>query len=132
MFNEADLDFLREAQTDHMQDTCSILSFSAGTANEFGEYDTATYATTITTRCGLDMNPQFGANFLEGAGEQYTKIVYDAMLRLPREVELKETDRIQVTHRFGEALDTALTYEVVSPILRGPSGIRVRLKKVVV
>lgn len=133
MFSSNDLTNMRSAQTEHMLDFGRVLSYSAGTANEFGEYDAPTYTESVGTRCGLDMNPNTGRN---RGGEfdlqSMTRIQYDGVVRLPIEVAVKETDRFQVTHRFGEALDEPLTYEIISPILRGPSGIRLVLKKVVV
>lgn len=127
MFTQTDLTNMRAAQNDHMQDFCKVLSYTAGTLNEFNEADAPTYPESIGTVCGLDMRP--GS---ERHGQNMTVIEYEATLRLPIEVTLKETDRIQVTHRFGEALDTALTYSIAAPIQRGPSGIRLLLNKVVV
>lgn len=127
IFTSNDLTNMRTAQTEHMQDFGKVLAYAAGTLNEFNEADAATYTESVGTACGLDMRPSS-----ERSGQDMTTIQYDATLRLPLEVTLKETDHFQVTHRFGEALDTALTYEIVSPIQRGPSGIRLLLKKVVV
>lgn len=127
IFTADDLANMRAAQTEHMQDFCRVLSYTAGTLNEFNEADAPTYTSSIETRCGLDMRPGSERN-----GQNMTSIEYDATLRLPIEVTLKETDRIQITHRFGEALDNALTYEIAAPIQRGPSGIRLLLKKVVI
>lgn len=127
IFATNDLTNMRAAQTEHMQDFGRVLSYAAGTANEFGEFDAPTYTESVGTRCGLDMR-----SGSERSGQNMTVIEYDATLRLPIEVTMNETDRFQVTHRFGEALDSALTYEIVAPIQRGPSGIRLLLKKVVV
>ena len=133
MFDALDLTNMRLAQTEHMPDYGRVLSYAAGTANEFGESDAPTYTESVGTVCGLDMNPNTGrSKGGEFAGQDMTRIQYDAVVRLPVTVAVKETDRFEVTHRFGEALDSALTYEIVSPILRGPSGIRLVLKKVVV
>lgn len=127
IFTSNDLANMRSAQTEHMQDYGKVLSYAAGTVNEFNEADAPTYTESVGTRCGLDMRA--GS---ERSGQNMTVIQYDATLRLPIEVTLKETDCFQVTHRFGEPLDLALTYEIVAPIQRGPSGIRLLLKKVVV
>lgn len=133
IFTANDLINMRAAQTEHMQDYGRVLSYAAGTPNEFNEADTPTYTESVGTMCGLDMNPNTGRNRGgEYATQDMTRIQYDAVVRLPIEVTVKETDQFQVTHRFGEALDTPLTYEIVSPIQRGPSGIRLVLKKVVV
>ncbi|MCZ2155736.1 MAG: hypothetical protein LC114_17865 [Bryobacterales bacterium] len=133
IFATNDLTNMRTAQTEHMQDFGRVLSYAAGTLNEFNEADAPTYTESVGTRCGLDMNPNTGRNRGgEYASQDMTRIQYDAVVRLPLDVVVKETDRFQVTHRFGEELDSALTYEIVSPIIRGPSGIRLVLKKVVV
>lgn len=130
-FAQDELDAMRTAQKGHMLDTCVILSFSAETANEFGEYDAPAYDESQSTECGLDMRQDVRLG-QERHGQDMTIINYDAILRLPIDIVVKETDRIRVTRRFGEALETALTYEIAAPIQRGPSGIRVRLRKVVV
>lgn len=127
MFDATDLTNMREAQTDHMLDVCVIRSFSAGSANEFGELDNPSYDESQSTICGLDMRPGD-----ERHGQDMAVISYDATLRLPIDVVVKETDQVKVTMRFGDTLDTPLTYQIVAPIQRGPSGIRLRLKKVVI
>lgn len=126
LFTADDLDFMREVQDGHMQDTCVVLSFAAGSQNEFGEYDAPTYTAGSAIDCGLEMQPGF-----ERDGSEMTLIEYDAVLRLPIDTTVKETDRIKVTDRYAENTDD-LTYWIVAPIQRGPSGIRLRLKKLVV
>jgi hypothetical protein len=124
-FSADDLEEMREAQTDHMLDRCEILSYTAGTANEFNEYDAPTYPASFESECGLDMR-----SGSERHGLDNTIIQYDATLRMPLSAPAKETDRINVYSRFGEYPD-AITYEIVSPIQRGPSCIRLLLRKVV-
>lgn len=132
MFDATDLLNMRGAQTDHMMDVCVVLSYAAGTLNEFNEADAPTYTETSVVACGLDMAPNTGRN---RGGEnnltEMTVIQYDAVLRMPISTLVKETDRIKILSRFGEQIDP-LTYEIVSPIQRGPSGIRLMLKKIVV
>lgn len=125
-FDAQELDGLREAQRDHMLDECVVLSYSAGTRNEFNEADAPTYTAGDPLPCGLDMRA--GS---ERHGTDMTVIQYDATIRLPLGTALKETDHIQTVGRFGEFHDT-LTFEIVSPIQRGPSGLRLLLRKVVV
>jgi hypothetical protein len=132
IFTADDLVNMRGAQTDHMMDQCVILSYSAGTVNEFGEADTPTYTEQAVLACGLDMAPNTGRS---RGGENYlsemTVVQYDAIVRLPVLTVVKETDRIRMIGRFDEPIED-LTYEIVSPIQRGPSGIRLNLRKVVV
>jgi len=104
---------------------CEVLSYTAGTANEYNEQDAPTYPTTYVGICGLDMRPG-----LERHGADFTTIQYDGTLRLPIGTQVKETDRIRVFERFAE-FPNDLTYEIVASIQRGPSGIRLQLRKIV-
>jgi hypothetical protein len=126
IFTDIELEGMRQTQTGHMMDECVVLVYAAGTANEFNEADAPSYTASSSYECGLDMNP--GSERHEA---DLTAIQYDAVLRLPLNVSLKETDRIQITKRFGE-LPAPLTYEIVSPIQRGPSGVRILLRRIVV
>ena len=125
MFTPADLLNMRDAQTNYMQDVCVIFARSAGTANEYNEQDAPIYTTRSVSVCGLDM---------KSGSERYnvgnTAINYDAILRLPLSTKIDETDRIEITARYAEYPD-ALMFEITSPVQRGPSGIRVLLRKVV-
>lgn len=125
-FSADELAGMREAQRDHMLDECVALVYADGTVNELNEADAPTYTAGDPLPCGLDMR-----SGSERHGPDMTVIQYDASIRLPLSTSLKETDHIQIVGRFGEFHDT-LTYEIVSPIQRGPSGIRLLLKKVVV
>lgn len=122
-FDAAELADMRTAQTGHMQDTCLIRTYSE-TFNTFSE-PVASYAEGAAMDCGLDMRP--GS---ERHGQDHTSTEYDATLRLAITAAPSVRDQIKVTHRFGEALASALTFEIVAPIQRGPSGIRLLLRKV--
>lgn len=124
-FSADELAGMREAQTGHMLDQCVIGQFTAGTRNEYNEDDSATYPDLLTVECGLNMNP--GTRTF---GEEMTIIRYDAILRLPLHTPVTEKDQIRIVARFDEHHDP-LTFEIVSPIDRGPSGIRIYLRKVV-
>ena len=124
MFTAADLQNMRDAQHEHMQDQCSILAYTAGTANEYNEQDAPTYPVQSLSSCGVEMMAG-----TEKWGATMTPITYDATLRLPINTTVKETDRIEVTSRYAE-YPSSLTFEIVSPIQRGPSGIRLLLRKV--
>lgn len=107
-----------------MLDECVVMSYTAGARNEFNEPDAPTYTDSEPIQCGLDMRPSS-----ERHSAEMTAIQFDATLRLPIHTLLKETDRIRITARFGLYPDE-LIYEIASPIQRGPSGIRLILKKV--
>ena len=124
-FTEDDLECMRDTQTGHMLDLCVIMAFTPGAANEYNEDDAFTYVDSAPLECGLNMNP--GTRTF---GEEMTVIRYDAIVRLPLHTPMTEKDHIRVIARFGEFTD-GQEWEIVSPIDRGPSGIRVYLRRVV-
>lgn len=123
MFTSKELADFRSAQTAHMMDTGyrMVRSVSPDAYNE--QIEVFTQSST-STACGLEMKS--GA---EQDKETMTLIEYDAILRLPITTIIDYKDRFRVTKRYGENI-TALTFEIVSPIQRGPSGLRVLLKRV--
>lgn len=124
MFTAAELTGQRAAQDLHMMDTCYIQVYSAS-MNSFGE-PVAVYTEALTsTACGLDMRP--GSERHE-ADKSTTE--WDATIRLPIATSITARDRIRVTARFGEALASPIVFSVAAPIQRGPSGIRLQLKRV--
>lgn len=124
MFTADDLARMRASQTGHMQDLCIIQVYTR-TFNSFGE-PVVTYVDALSsTVCGLDMRP--GA---ERHNQQNTALEYDATIRLPIETSMDARNRIKVTQRFGEDLTTPLVFEVVGSVQRGPSGIRLMLRRV--
>ena len=73
--------------------------------------------------CGLDMRP--GS---ERHGMDHTITNYDATIRLPFATAPDIKDRVKVTKRHGTALAVPLVYDIVGPIQKGPSGVRLLLK----
>lgn len=124
MFSATELTGMRAAQTGHMMDTCVIQAYSRTFSDMKAPVETWTDSTS-TTACGLDMRPGD-----ERHGVQNSIVEYDATIRLPIATVIDAKDRIKVTKRFGETLGTALVFQVAGPIQRGPSGIRIRLKRV--
>lgn len=122
-FTSSELTAMRSAQTGHMMDSCKI-SVQSTTADSFGQL-VESWTDGSEIDCGLDMRPSS-----ERRGAEYTATEYDAVLRLALTTTINSKDRVSITKRFGEALSTALVYEVVSPIQRGPSGIRVLLRRI--
>jgi len=122
-FTASDLASMRDAQTGHMMDTCYIQALTQ-TTNTFGEVVNSWADSGSAVDCGLDMKP--GS---EVRGTNKTVVQYDATLRLAITTTIDETQRIRVTKRFGESI-TPIIYDIVSPIQRGPSGIRLLLNKV--
>jgi hypothetical protein len=123
MFTASELAGFRTAQDLHMLDTYIPQVYSE-TKNSFGEM-IATYTDGTAGICGLDMRQG-----IERYGPDKTVLEYDATVRLPIATTPDARNRIKVTKRFGETLATALVFEIVGPIQRGPSGIRLMLKRV--
>jgi len=121
VFNATDLTNFRDCQDSHMMDTCKIQAVTE-TADTYGEL-VQTFTDGAAVDCGLDMKP--GS---ERHGVDKTVVNYDATLRMPIAQTPDIKDRIKVTKRFDEALAAVLVYNIVGPIQRGPSGIRLLLK----
>lgn len=124
MFSTDDLTNMRTTQQNHLMDTC-VLQACVQTADSFGEEVETWPADSAALVCGLDMRP--GA---ERHGLDKTVLEYDATIRLPIGTAPDAKDRIKVTKRFGEALGAPLIFNIVGPIQRGPSGVRLLLKRV--
>ena len=123
-FSTDELEAMQATQESAMMDTCIVLEYSAGAADEYGFPDPA-WNGGSSYDCGLD-----GGERRELLDETQV-IEYDAVLRLPIDAEISQVDRIRITHRFGVELDTAVDYEIVSEPRRGPSGLLVELRKVI-
>lgn len=105
-----------------MQDTCLILAYSA-TSDDYGNPD-PTYTAGSALACGFEpVRPRE----LQESGEVP---VIDARLRLPIGTTLDERDRMRMTKRYGETLSPAEDFEIVGPVMRGPSGLVVGLRLV--
>lgn len=124
MFTSTDLANMRLAHTDRLQDAC-YLQVRSTSANTFGELIESWVDTGSEIACGLEMKA--GS---ETRGIDKTVVNYDAVLRLPVTSAVTELYRIRVTKRHTESLSTPLVFDIVSPIQRGPSGIRILLNKV--
>ena len=123
-FTAAELTGLRAAQDGHMLDTGNMQPVTV-TQDSFGQMVETWPSNSADIACGLDMRP--GS---ERHGPQMTVTEYDATVRLPIGTSVDLRDRFRVTKRFGETLATSLVFEIQSPIQRGPSGIRLLLRRV--
>lgn len=124
MLSAADLAFMRTAQTDHMPDTGNMQPVSIA-QDAFGQIVETWPTNSADIACGLDMRP--GS---ERHGKDKTVIEYDATVRLAITIAVDPRDKFRVTKRFGETLSTALVYAIISPVQRGPSGIRLLLRRI--
>lgn len=123
-FTAAELSDMRTAQDGHMLDVGNMQPVSVS-GDTFGQQVESWPSNSADLACGLDMRP--GS---ERHGADKTVVTYDATVRLPIGTAVALRDKFRVTKRFGETLGTALIFEIVAPIQRGPSGIRLLLKRV--
>lgn len=129
MFPVGDLTRMQAAQEAHMPDTCHRAVHSSST-NAYNEV-VSTWTENVTDiPCGIEQGSGRVAEEIEA---EKTLVTYDAVIRLPiSQAEVWDVrDRLILTKRFGSGI-TPITYDIASPIQRGPSGIRLLLKKVVV
>jgi hypothetical protein len=123
-FSAVDLTNMRATQDAHMMGTCKFQAV-VETVDAMRELVQTWPADGAEVVCGLDMRSGIERHLTDK-----TLLEYDATIRLPIASAPDAKDRIKVTKRFGEALGAALIYEIVGPIQRGPSGIRLLLKRV--
>lgn len=123
-FSTTELADMRTAQDGHMMDTGNIQPVSVS-VDTFGQAVETWPTNSADIDCGLDMRPGSERNRIDD-----TLTIYDATVRLPIGTTYNMRDKFRVTKRFGETLTTALVFEFVGPIQRGPSGIRAMLRRV--
>ena len=121
MFSTTEMNFMRETQEAHMMDTCVIYRVVSRSKNSRGE-SIATFDEGSESICGLQMMP-LGKEY----GESFIEANIDAVLRLPLDVKVVPGDEIEITKRFGEAVEPR-RYEVERFTNDGPSGCRAYLK----
>ena len=122
-FTTQDLTALRHAQDGHMMDTGNVQPISV-TGDTFGQQVESWPTNSAAIVCGLDMRP--GS---ERHGVDKVLVEYDATVRLPVGTTVDLRDRFRVTKRHDETLSTPLVFDIVSPIQRGPSGVRLMLRR---
>jgi hypothetical protein len=108
-----------------MQDACHIMEYVTD-SDDLDAYGLPIkdHRARVSSVCGVSL---VSAREIQASGEVP---VIDANLRLPIATDVKETDRIRITHRYGTELDTPQDFTIEGPVLRGPSGIRLKLRKV--
>ena len=122
--SSTELTRLRSAQVSSLMDTGNIQPRTQ-TVDSFGQAVETFPTNSADMTCGLDMRP--GS---ERFNTEMAITTYDATVRLPITATPTVGDRFRVTKRQGEALGIALIFNIVSPIQRGPSGIRLLLQRV--
>lgn len=127
MFTAADLANMRLAHTDRLQDSCYLQALTA-TPDGYGDPVRSWANTGSEIPCGLEMRATLSSNS-ELRETDKTVVSTEAILRLPVGTVVTETQRVNVTKRHGESI-TAIVFNIISPIQRGPSGIILFLQKV--
>ena len=119
----ADLVTMRAAQTQSLQDTCVVQTWSAA-ADTHGQL-IASYADGAAIVCRFV--PSSGA---EAQRPDSTIVTMPAMVRLPLGTVFTTKDRIKVTKILAETLSTPLVFGIDDAGTIGPTALTVRLKDV--
>lgn len=124
-FDADDLTFMQATQEAAMQDTCVLLRYTELDPDVYGNVRHQ-YEEGDSSDCGFD--PTASNEVMEGTQVAVT----DAVVRLPIALhgQIDQFDRVKITHRFGVALDSPPTYELIGLPERGPSGLVVNLRLV--
>ena len=122
-FTSDELERMQAAQGDAMQDTCVRLAYGSSSTDDYG-MPVATYTAGEAMSCGFDPTAK------EEAMDGTQVVMTDAKLRLPIGTTLDHRDRIRITHRFGVALASPPTFEIIGEPERGPSGLVLNLRLV--
>lgn len=123
MIDSNQLAHFRERQLLSLMDVCRHLAYSVILDD---------YNSPIPTWTEIDTDIPCGLEQLSGdehGRSADTLTQYDAVIRLAISENWDVRDKIVVIKRYGEEI-TPITYQIVSPIQRGPSGIRMLVKKV--
>ena len=121
-FTTTQLTRMQSLYTSSLQDVCRIGSYYE-TEDSYG-LPTASYYYGERQYCGIELvSPKEEQN----SGEVP---VIDAVLRLPIDTDIDEHDRIRLIERYNATMDDDIVFEIEGPIRRGPSGIRLALRKV--
>ena len=123
VLDPAELARMRATQASSMMDTCVVLAYGEDGSDNYGLPEHC-YTPQDPTPCGFD--PGAGKEVMDGA----QVVVTDARLRLSLGTAVDPRDRIRITHRFGEALATPPTFEILGEPERGPSGMVLNLRLV--
>lgn len=115
-----DLAVMRADQTLGMYDTCKIGAYTAPSTS--GGSPSYSYGAAIACR----FVP--GANG-ESRTAKMTVVVTPARVRLPMGTTVTAKDRVQITHRFGVALGTALEFNAQGQPSQGATCITLELRE---
>ena len=124
----AELSCLRADYAATLPDTCQLGTRSTS-QNSIGE-PVPSFSYGVAVACALQQDATKGGQRREYTTADGVVVRADALLRLPSGTTLAAESVVKVTHRYGVALTTALSYEVVGVPAEGPSGIVAALRAV--
>ena len=114
---------MRSTAAETFFDTCRI---GTATAHVYGSADTNDVAPTYSDGIACGFRPAPVGEAIDGSDAPD----FDAVLRLPLDTDVTNVDRVEVTHRHGEALADAQIFTVTGEPARGPSALVLKLKLV--
>lgn len=128
-FRAEELNRMQAAQEAGMMDACTVLRYESGGEDEYG-MPIERWTEGATIACGYDGRRRSETGV--PAGTDLTQVgLTDGRLRLPIDTVIGQTDRIRLTHRFGELLENSIVFDLIGEARRGPSGLLVDVRKVI-
>lgn len=112
---------LRDTAESTFFDTCRL---GTTPAFEYGALDTNDSEPTYGDGIPCGFKPAGHGEVLDGSAAP----IFMATLRLPVGVSIGSADRVEITHRHGDALDPTQVYAVEGAPARGPSATVLQLK----
>lgn len=130
-FSAGEISRMQGVQEAALMDQCELLQRADGTADAYG-IPTPGYTVVATVACGLEhsaikVDTSNEAGGSERLGTQAP--TEERFLRLPRDLQVSNADRVRITRRFGAKV-TPVTYELIGMPQMGPSGLLVRIQRV--
>lgn len=117
-----ELDRMRRFSESQMLDMGRVLKHTEGTRVARGQ-PTVTYEPQSSTRCTFVLNTA-----REALSESTGAAITDATVYLPQSTQIGPQDRFQLTHRFGQALVTPITYVVIGQPAPDMATLKVSLR----
>ena len=125
MLTQAELDSFEATADASMMDTCVIQTVSEVADAVGGMAQTWTDGSAID--CGVRFTSERRQETIEVAGVRYD---VDATIRVGLDATVAPGNRVKVTHRYYQALDTPWVFEVLGAARRGPSANVVKVRQI--
>ncbi len=126
IFDSDELSLMQSAQEAAMMDTCVLLKYVDGATDEYG-MPRPVWVEGPILACGYDGRRHVEQGVPGGTDETQVELT-DGRIRLPIDTDIRNLDKVRVTHRFGVLQEAALEYELVGAPRRGPSGLMVDVR----